>query len=374
MRYSQVHRQRGFSLIELMIAVVLGLILLTAVIQIFIGNRKTQITEQSVARVQESGRLAINFIKDDLRQAGFAGSGAVPGTSQAATSDGFPVDNVTGDLRYDQYPAQAIRVYTKSDSGSWTPAAPGSDITDVVQPDAKNGSDLIATFDAYDTQMQVVGLAQSSYDLIIEPTDSNTTADCAGLAKTFAGGQVIMLASPFGRAIFKVTSQSCTGTTTPTVTLQHQEWSDPYPLSFKAGTHVLKFRDQHIYYVADTGRKNAANQAVWSLYRAVGDENGQELVEGIEFLKLQYGMRLSTGNMRYGVPASADDNKSIVVARVGVLSEGSDAVRTDDDTDTYTVAETKIGPDGSLQYDSGKVLRRAFTTDVELRNRAQETQ
>lgn len=65
--------QKGLSLVELMIAIALGLILMTGVIQIFISSKDTFSTQQATSRVQETGRLAVEFINRDLRMAGFTG-------------------------------------------------------------------------------------------------------------------------------------------------------------------------------------------------------------------------------------------------------------------------------------------------------------
>ena len=59
--------QSGFSLIELMIALALGLFIMAAVIQLFIGSRQSYSTNEALARVQENGRFALEFIKPEIR-------------------------------------------------------------------------------------------------------------------------------------------------------------------------------------------------------------------------------------------------------------------------------------------------------------------
>lgn len=68
--------QKGLSLIELMIAIALGLFLMAGLIQMFIGSKVTFTTQQGLSRVQENGRLAIEFISSDVRMAGFMGFNA----------------------------------------------------------------------------------------------------------------------------------------------------------------------------------------------------------------------------------------------------------------------------------------------------------
>src|SRR5699024_5010999 len=60
-------RSGGFSLIELMVAMALGLLVVGAIIQLFIGSRATQMSTDAMARSQESGRFAIELLKHDFR-------------------------------------------------------------------------------------------------------------------------------------------------------------------------------------------------------------------------------------------------------------------------------------------------------------------
>lgn len=62
--------QSGFSLVELMIAITLGLIVLLAIGSIYIGSRQTYRVQEDNARLQEAGRYALEVIGRNLRQAG----------------------------------------------------------------------------------------------------------------------------------------------------------------------------------------------------------------------------------------------------------------------------------------------------------------
>ncbi|MBU2979103.1 PilW family protein [Alteromonas sp. C1M14] len=62
--------QRGFSLVELMIALVLGLVISGAIIQTMVSSRVTNSLNQVVAQVQESGRFVMRRLNRDLVEAG----------------------------------------------------------------------------------------------------------------------------------------------------------------------------------------------------------------------------------------------------------------------------------------------------------------
>jgi type IV pilus assembly protein PilW len=60
---------RGVTLIELMVALVLGLIVAGAAMAVFITNRQTYIATESLGRLQEGARVAFELMSRDLREA-----------------------------------------------------------------------------------------------------------------------------------------------------------------------------------------------------------------------------------------------------------------------------------------------------------------
>jgi len=86
-----VVRQTGFSLVELMVALALGLLISAAAISLFSTSRRTFALQQAGAQLQQRGQLALRFLAGEVRMAGFAGAegDAFPGIV-TATSDGVP--------------------------------------------------------------------------------------------------------------------------------------------------------------------------------------------------------------------------------------------------------------------------------------------
>src|SRR6056297_957172 len=66
-------RKGGFSLVELMVAITLGLLLTAGMIQLFSSSKLTFQTNDALARVQENGRYALEVLKRELREAGTSG-------------------------------------------------------------------------------------------------------------------------------------------------------------------------------------------------------------------------------------------------------------------------------------------------------------
>ena len=73
---TSIFRSGGFSLVELMVAMVITLILLAGIGQIFLSSKKSFNIQDSLSRMQENGRYAMANIIQDLRRAGYWGGNA----------------------------------------------------------------------------------------------------------------------------------------------------------------------------------------------------------------------------------------------------------------------------------------------------------
>lgn len=65
------NRQCGLTLVEIMVAMTIGLLILLAVTSVYVGSRHTFRTQEDNARLQETGRYAIEMIGRGVRRAGF---------------------------------------------------------------------------------------------------------------------------------------------------------------------------------------------------------------------------------------------------------------------------------------------------------------
>ena len=92
-------RQRGVTLVELMIAMLLGLFLMAGVFLVFNKSKEAYRYQNGLAQVQEQGRFAINFLTKSVRVAGFPGDNMPPGNKIEGT-DG-ETDSITIRLRDD---------------------------------------------------------------------------------------------------------------------------------------------------------------------------------------------------------------------------------------------------------------------------------
>lgn len=68
---STARNQRGLSIIELLVAMVIGLLLMTGVLQVFLASKQTYSSNEAASRLQENGRFALEFIAQSVRMAGY---------------------------------------------------------------------------------------------------------------------------------------------------------------------------------------------------------------------------------------------------------------------------------------------------------------
>lgn len=89
-----VNSQKGLSLVELMVAMVLGLLISAAVLQLFLTNRQTFNLQQGTASVLEQGQFAVDFLTKELMSAGFGDVTHVIGSDAGESSDGDAYDSI----------------------------------------------------------------------------------------------------------------------------------------------------------------------------------------------------------------------------------------------------------------------------------------
>jgi type IV pilus assembly protein PilW len=68
---SERSAQRGYTLIEIMVALTLGLVVIIGVIQVFISTQQSARIQQAASRMQEDGRMAMALLNRYLRLAGY---------------------------------------------------------------------------------------------------------------------------------------------------------------------------------------------------------------------------------------------------------------------------------------------------------------
>jgi type IV pilus assembly protein PilW len=106
-----MNKARGFTLVELMIAMVLGLVIIGSVMAAMLANKRSYRTNEGLAQVQESARTAFELLAHDIRQSDGNGCGRSLRTANVLTAGTQWWQNWYGMTGYDSTqvdPAVAI--------------------------------------------------------------------------------------------------------------------------------------------------------------------------------------------------------------------------------------------------------------------------
>lgn len=132
--------QRGFSLLEVFIALAIGLVIFAGVLSVFVGMRTTTTETTSFGELQENGRFAISLLSDDLLRQDFWGD--YTGTIDLASINPVPAaptgECVGGGINNGTFPLAAGHFRTL-----WGATVESAIILSGCRTDAKVGSDIL---------------------------------------------------------------------------------------------------------------------------------------------------------------------------------------------------------------------------------------
>ncbi len=179
--------QRGLSLIELMVALVLSLLLMLGLVEIFGSTRAAFGASSGLARTQENSRFALDFLRRDTRMAGHLGClnefGHIAIPEQRFYNHlivaGAAFTTATSPLRIDA----PIQVY------EFTGSTPGTTYTIAAPAVATDGSGWTPALPTGATQLNVIkagtgGIVPGSDVLVVRYFDEAPLTLSAGATST----------------------------------------------------------------------------------------------------------------------------------------------------------------------------------------------
>lgn len=309
-------RSRGFSIVELMVALTIGLILVAGLMTLVVGNIQGYGELSKSGYQVDNARFSNQLLRDEISNAGYYGDlSFVPGfTSLPAAPCNTALSNV--DARY-MIPLQGVNEYSSSNSA--LACKTGLSI--------KAGTDMLLVRRAASTAVALA--ARDAAKLYLA-----SSADAAKvLASDTDTGAVSFLSIPRFQNV-----------------RAYQE-----KIFFVSTCNVCSGND------ADT----IPTLKVIEL-KAAGWEGPTALVEGIEELELEYGLDSDEDgavNSFVSLPNSAAQWASVAAVRFSMLVRNIE-------TSTNVVSKSyQVGPDLLTKSDSFK--RHAYSMTVRLRNSAE---
>lgn len=324
--------QAGLALVEVMIAMLIGLFLVGGMMQVFSSSRLTYRVHEATARMQETGRMALEVLSRDVRMAGFWGCASNPASvvnNLNPAGSGY-IDFSAGGLAGTDGGAGAPDTFTVrggSDSGITVEPPYGPQPSASLKVASDNGLEF----------GDIVLISDCSGADIFQITNANP--DTSGTLVHNTGSGV-------APGNFNATNPGCPG-------------SNAHCLSRVYGADATIFSVEETSYRVEPGLSGEP-----MLLR-----NGVEFLESVEDLQVLYGEDTDPpgaagfGVANYYVPADqVGDMGRVISVRFAVVVRSEDENLTGGTAQGYTVL-------GSSRVALDTRLRQVYTTTVTIRNR-----
>lgn len=320
--------ERGFSLIEMMISITIGLVIVAALVSVLISNSQSAKTNDRTAELQSNGRYALDHLKRELKHAGYRGYTALapqsgPWIAPAITNEcGTPL-NFVKNIR------QAV--WGANDSNPFA------------------GNCLSSANAKYDSNI-------NSDVLVVRHASSTPTLTASAVTDTPN--------FPYLRSSYNGADVLAGGALPGTALPANADGTDP------AGTENFALQ-VYVYYIGsdDNDATVPALRRVALVGNAMVD---QMVVSGIEQLQFEYGITNTTAgtnqyftanNIAGGHSANGTTNwDGVNSVRIWLLARNAKAEAGYTNTDVYSMGGTIYDPDDD------SFRRQIFTTVVQLRN------
>lgn len=374
---------RGLSLVELMVALTLGLLLTAGLIQLFGTSKMTFMTNDAAARVQENGRFAMELLKRDLREAGTSGFCAarleitnhLDPACGGGVSDFFDPNRAVVGWEYggtgigDDFALPDDLDPSGATAGEWSSTTDQGTLPDILDGLVVPGSDVLVV-----RRLQVIpgltadpGVPNNTNQASINLLGPHGLPDDAIVLVTncATGADLFQNRSNANASTFSGGSGSCSNPGPGNI---NQDWSTSYDDSMQSFTV-----NATAYYIGlnpNTGEPG--------LYRYIlttgtnGSASGpQELVQGVESMQVLYGFSAaapagdgqSVDNWLRADQVPADGWAQVLALRLAV------GIRSPENADGDPVQTVFELSGANIQTAGDGRLRQPFSTTVALRNR-----
>lgn len=349
-------RVGGFGLIELMVAMAISLLLLSGVVAIFMSSRSSYETTDRLSRIQETGRFALDQIVGDVREAGFVGCARVPTYVSNAL-------NSATDVKWN-YTDAGLRGFQYSSPATYVPALTvGSALTNDA-PSAVNGSDVLLVRrpkrDAVPLRLQADLGASTNALTVPNITTSGLAVNDIALIYSCEAQTYFQVTSFGGGSIGHAASSAAAETATTSAGPGNA--TNDLSFSYRRNAEVVPM-ETVIYYIRASTAGPAGSNSLW---RRIGSNTPEELVEGVEQMQLRFGVDTTSDGIVDGayVPASAGLNWSNVYGvEIGLLVRSIDGYGNDRDTETYALLDVTVAAANDTR------MRETFVATTGIRNR-----
>ncbi len=355
---------RGFTLVEILIAMLLGLGVVAAMFQFYQGNKQTYRITGVQSELNEGGRFAKEFLARDLRMAGYLSCGGAGATVGNTVNSGAGWLYELGGLEgfeggVDAPPADfAARVRAGTDSLIVRHSA-AEDYQRVALDDAENAVvQFTRPHNFRPGEVLVLSDAACTQATLFQATDAfKVDGEGAPSAEFDAIRHSEGAESPPGNCTAALRGEfSCS------------DLAGANAAAYDSGAQVTRYQ-AHAYYVSADAAAPALIRKRLVVVNGAARVQEETLLENVESMQILYGVDPQDDGIdrvesyvRADQVASWDNVRSVRLALL-LRSTETEAVSQEGRGATFDLLGTAIDPP-----DDGR-LRRVFTTTVALRNR-----
>lgn len=354
-------RQRGITLVEIMIALVLSLLLLAGVMQIYLSNKQTFRTSEGLSRVQENTRYAMEMMLTEIRMAGYFGC-------NQETDIQNNLNNPTS-LNFAYDISLPILGYNAETTSSWDPvmSATGLTVGTGTGEQVRPGSDILVVRRVGDNPINLVKTQPpTSAGIFIAPKLN---------PEPIQDGDILIISDCSKSTLFQVKKYTnSSGVIVHSVGGSHSPGNAEKDLrtdgkSYSTDAQLLK-PETRVYYI---GTNDDGEPTLKMKYN--NSANSEELAEGVENLQVLYGMDTNSPEdgvanqyLRADEVAPTDWDK-VVAVRIAMLVRSTNNIIDDSDDTDYSLLDETIGTATTFTHDADHRLRYVATSTIKLRNR-----
>jgi len=334
--------QSGFSLVELLIAMALGLLLTLGVTQIYLSGNKTYRQTQGLAHAQESTRFVSAVITPDLRSAGSFGCLAEMGRPLDQVVDnrlngGLPIP-LTRAVQGWEYtgtgPSDNITlagVLATPGGGNWESGTVGTNLPASLAGSAVTNSDVI------------VINALTPLDVPVDAANPQNGNSINMTGSTGVDANRVILATrgdcSEGELFQKINNANASSIALAGGNIVPGNNGNNFNLSYDAQTRVYEFTSMAYYIGRGTNGEPALFRRLLTPL-----QTPQELVSGVETLQVLYGVNTGGTNAADSyLPADqVADWDSVASVRFAVMTRSPDEVLDEENSRSFDMLGSEV--------------------------------
>lgn len=395
-------RQRGFTLVELMVAMAISAALMVGIVQVFMSSKATYRVVDNLSRIQENGRFAMDSVSFDVRMAGYRGCRSISTTEFDNSLNGGDTnalyDFEVGIRGFDAVNSGFSDGYLRDALDDAIDKALDDDNVKIELIPSNSGShnapDAVIVRAVFSTPMRLGDHNVNKEDSptgatrkAVEQTSlvPNACPDGSAMRGGICVGDIVMISDCNKARVFQVTSISNNlpgNNSAALIAITHAASGDPGNKSppgwggYSAGSEIVKVGTR-IYFIANYVDRD--NNRIPSLF--VLDEYGRAemLAANVEDMQIVYGVDTNPSEYMLrsdalGLRKTANEIESdsslewehVVNAEIRLLMRSEDQFLTPDgQPQNYIFNQTSFTPpNGDTR------LRREFASTITVRNRA----